>query len=133
MRLNTTPFARWSVRAVAGLLCLVVGAPLAATALAQVAGPSVAITGVDSQNFPTDKAALKTAIDQMTAGGNGTVFNEAADKAVNMLAALPPGRKAVVMFTNSGDTANNLSPESILANAQAATVRIYPMAFGTTV
>src|SRR2546422_114029 len=187
IRLNTSPLARWSVRVIAGLLCLVVGLPLAATALAQVAGPTVAITGVDSKNFPTvsanltvtgsnglplvgltpanftvsedgkavapgslvldsdisqqlnlvlavdisvsgaglaqiqsasddfintlgpndqvavlsfydqvavvqnftsDKATLKTAIDQLTAGGNGTVFNEAADKAVNMLAAL---------------------------------------------
>lgn len=232
MRPNASPLARWTVRLVAGLLCLVMGLPLAATALAQQAGLTLAITGVDSKNFPTvsanltatgsnglplvglatsnftvtedgkavvagslaldsdvsqqlnlvlaidvsdtaadvalikaaaddfiatlgpndqvavlsfydkldlaqnfttDKTTLKTAIDQLTAGGNATVFNQAADKAVNMLAALPPGRKAAIMFTNSGDTANNLSPEGILANAQAATVRIYPMAFGTTV
>ncbi len=85
------------------------------------------------QSFTTDKAILKSDIDNLTAGGNGTAFNAAADKAVTLLAGLPPGRKAVVMFTNSGDTTNNLAPEPILANAQAATVRIYPMAFGTTV
>ena len=85
------------------------------------------------QTFTSDKTSLKAAIDNLTAGGNGTAFNAAADKAVNLLAALPPGRKAAVMFTNSGDTTNNLAPEPILANAQAATVRMYPMAFGTTV
>jgi VWFA-related protein len=85
------------------------------------------------QAFTSDKNTLKGAIDNLTAGGNGTAFNAAADKAVSLLAALPPGRKAVVMFTNSGDTTNDLAPEPILASAQAATVRIYPMAFGTTV
>jgi VWFA-related protein len=85
------------------------------------------------QAFTNDKAILKAAIDNLTAGGNGTAFNQAANKAVDLLAALPPGRKAVVMFTNSGDTTNDLAPEPILAKAQAATVRIYPMAFGTTV
>src|SRR5205823_4031002 len=78
------------------------------------------------QAFTSDKSALKTAIDNLTAGGNGTQFNEAADQAVNMLAALPPGRKAAVIFTNSGDTANTLSPEPTLTKAQSATVRIFP-------
>jgi VWFA-related protein len=232
MRANATPLARWGVRLAAGLLCLSLGLPLAATVLAQQAGPTIAVTGVDSKNFPmvtanltvtgnnglplvglttanftvnedgkavapgslvldsdisqqlnlvlavdistngsalaqvqsaaddfistlgpndqvavlsfydqvdvvqaftTDKTILKTAIDNLTAGGNGTEFNQAADQAVGMLAALPPGRKAVVMFTNSGDTANSLSPEPTLARAQAATVRIYPFAYSTLV
>src|SRR5258706_576134 len=232
MRPNATPLARWGVRLAAGLLCLALGLPLAATVLAQQTGPTIAVTGVDSKGFPTvtanltvtgnnglplvglttanftvnedgkavapgslvldsdisqqlnlvlavdvsvngsglaqvqsaaddfiatlgpndqvailsfydqvdivqpftsDKTALKTAIDNLTAGGNGTVFNEAADQAVKMLAALPPGRKAAVMFTNSGDTANTLSPEATLAAAQAATVRIFPMSYSTLV
>ena len=37
---------------------------------------------------PNNKASLKAAIDNLTAGGNGTAFNEAADKAVSLLAAL---------------------------------------------
>ena len=230
-RLNAWPLACWGARFFAVLLCLLTGLPLATAALAQAAGPTVAITGVDSHNFPTvstnltvtgnnglplvglttanftvhedgqavapaslvldsdisqqlnlvlavdisvnsaglsqiqaavddfiatlgptdqvailsfydqvdliqtftsDKPTLTAAIDHLTAGGSGTVFNQAADKAVNMLAALPAGRKAAIMFTNSGDTVNNLSPETTLANARAATVRIYPMAFGTT-
>ncbi len=232
MRPNASLFTRWGVRLVAGLLCLAVGLPLATTALAQLSGPTLALTGVDSQAFPavatnltvtgsnglplvgltaanfsvsedgqavapgslvlasdisqqlnlvlavdisvpaaglaqiqaamddfiqtlgpkdqvavlsfydqvdvvqtftSDKAALKNSIDNLTAGGNGTLFNQAADKAVSMLAALPPGRKAAIMFTNSGDTANNLAPAGILANAQAATVRLYPMAFSNQV
>ena len=232
MHANPTARAWWATRLMAGLLCLAIGLPLAATAVAQTTGPTVAVTGVDSQSFPTvsadltvtgsnglplvgltasnftvsedgqlvptgslalnsdisqplnlvlavdisvngsglaqiqaaaddfiatlgpkdqvailsfydqvdvvqpftsDKGVLKSDIDNLTAGGNGTAFNAAADKAVNLLAALPPGRKAAIMFTNSGDTTNNLAPEPILANAQAATVRIYPMAFGTTV
>lgn len=84
------------------------------------------------QSFTSDKPTLTAAIDHLNAGGNGTVFNQAADQAVNLLAALPAGRKAVIMFTNSGDTANNLSPQGTLANAQAAQVRIFPFAFGTT-
>src|SRR5579859_1069623 len=229
---NATPLARWGVRLAAGLLCLTLGLPLATTVLAQQAGPTIGVTGVDSSNFPTvtanltvtgnnglplvglttanftvsedgkavapgslvlgsdisqqlnlvlavdisvngtalaqvlsaaddfistlgpndqvavlsfydqvdvaqaftsDKTILKSAIDHLTAGGNGTEFNQAADQAVNMLAALPPGRKAVVMFTNSGDTANSLSPEPTLAKAQAATVRIYPFAYSSLV
>src|SRR5579859_3774120 len=259
LRPDARPMARWGARLLAGLLCLSVGLPLAATALAQTpgagahagapaaatptataavtgtplaAGPGIAITGVDSKNFPTvstnltvsgnnglplvgltasnftvtedgqpvapgslvlssdisqqlnlvlaidvsdsasdlsqviaavndfiatlgpndqvalisyydtvtvvqsftsDKTTLTTAVGQLTAGGNGTAFNQAADQAVNLLAALPAGRKAVIMFTNSGDTANNLSPETTLTNAAAATVHIYPIAYGNTV
>src|SRR5579859_4199085 len=80
LRPDARPMARWGARLLAGLLCLSVGLPLAATALAQTpgagahagapaaatptataavtgtplaAGPGIAITGVDSKNFPT--------------------------------------------------------------------------------
>jgi VWFA-related protein len=85
------------------------------------------------QGFTNDKGLLTAAINNLTAGGNGTNFNEAVDKAVTQLAALPPGRKAVIVFTNSGDTSGTLSPEPILAQAQAAGVRVYPMALGPNV
>ena len=52
---------------------------------------------------------------------------------MGQLAALPPGRKAVIVFTNSGDTGDTVSPEPILAQAAATGVRIYPMALGQNV
>jgi VWFA-related protein len=226
------PLSGWAARLLAALLCLAVAMPLAATARAQVTGPSLTVGSIDSGNFPSvtvnlaatgsnglplvglaadnftvtedgqavgpgslalasdtsaqlslvlafdismstdnlariqaaavdfvaglgpndkvalvsfyeqveevqsftnDKGLLTSAINNLTAGGNGTNFNEAVDKAITQLAALPPGRKAVIVFTNSGDTSATLSPEPILAQAQAAGVRVYPMALGPNV
>lgn len=83
--------------------------------------------------FTSDKAQLITALQGLAAGGNGTAFNAALQQSVNLLAALPAGRKAVIAFTNSGDTTDNVSPEPILDAAQAAQARIYPMTFGPNV
>src|SRR5260221_8033969 len=58
MHANNTFRARWVARLVAGWLCLAVAMPLAATALPQTTGPTVAVTGVDSKAFPTVTANL---------------------------------------------------------------------------
>jgi VWFA-related protein len=83
--------------------------------------------------FTNDKASLVSAVQAITPGGNTTLFNAALERSVSLLSALPTGRKAVVVFTNSGDTQNTLSPEPILAAAEEAQVRIFPMAFGPNV
>ena len=83
--------------------------------------------------FTTDKPQLVSALQGLAAGGNGTAFNAALQQSVNLLAALPEGRKAIITFTNSGDTTDNLAPEPVLDAAQKAQARIYPMSFGPTV
>jgi VWFA-related protein len=85
------------------------------------------------QGFTSDRVALATAIGGMTSSGRATLFNQAADDAVILIRGLPPGRKAVLLFTDSGDTVNTLSPESTLENAQEAGVALYPFAIGTRV
>ncbi len=85
------------------------------------------------QDFTSDKVALATAIGGLVPGGNGTLFNQATDTAVTVLGRLPPGRKAVLLFTDSGDTANTVSPEATLSKAQAGRVSLYPFAFGDRV
>lgn len=83
--------------------------------------------------FTSDKTQLITALQSLEAGGNGTAFNAALQQSVSLLAGLPGGRKAVLTFTNSGDTTDNVPPEPVLEAAQAAQARIYPMAFGPNV
>lgn len=83
--------------------------------------------------FTTDKTQLVTALQSLQAGGNGTAFNAALQQSVNLLAGLPDGRKAVLTFTNSGDTTDNVAPEPVLDAAQRAQARIYPMSFGPNV
>jgi VWFA-related protein len=83
--------------------------------------------------FTSDKTSLVSTVQAITPGGNATIFNEAINRAVSLLAAQPAGRKSVVVFTNSGDTQNTVSPEPILAAAQEAQVRIFPFAYGNQV
>ena len=86
------------------------------------------------QSFTSDKGLLTTDIKNLTPGGNATVFNQATDEAVNMLAALPAGRKALIIMTNSGDTTTNPPPpQPTITKAQAAQVRIYPFGFTANV
>jgi VWFA-related protein len=88
----------------------------------------------DVASFSSDRAALTSALQSLTAAGNATVFNAAVDRGVTLLRGqASAGRKAVILFTNSGDTTNNLSPEPILAAAEQAQVRIYPMAYGPNI
>src|SRR5688500_16846304 len=68
----------------------------------QVALLTFADEVVEAQAFTNDKVALATAIGGLTPSGDTTVFNQAADTAVNLLAGLPAGRKAVLLFTVSG-------------------------------
>ncbi len=105
----------------------------ALTAQDQVALLAFADEVVVAQAFTNDKLALATAIGGLTPSGDATVFNQAADTAVNLLAALPEGRKAALLFTDSGDTANTLSPESTINNAQASGVALYPFGYGDKV
>ncbi len=83
--------------------------------------------------FTSDKTQLVTALQSLAAGGNGTAFNAALQQSVALLAGLPDGRKAVLTFTNSGDTTDTVPPEPVLEAAQAAQARIYPMSFGPNV
>ena len=83
--------------------------------------------------FTNDRAALANALTALTTDGNATAFNAAVDRGVSLLSRLSAGRKAVILFTNSGDTPNDLSPEPILAAAERGQVRIYPMAYGPTI
>jgi VWFA-related protein len=87
----------------------------------------------DLVSFTTDRTALANALNALRAGGNGTVFNAAVDRGVDLLSNLSTGRKALILFTNSGDTTNDLSPEPILDDAARGQVRIYPMAYGPTI
>ena len=99
----------------------------------QVAVVTFAEEVVEVQDFTSDQVALATAIGGLAPSGNATVFNLAAETAVNRMAALPAGRKAVLLFTDSGDTQNTLSPEPILNKAAAAGVALYPFGFGPRV
>ena len=99
----------------------------------QVALLTFADEVVEAQTFTNDKVALATAIGGLTPSGDTTVFNQAADTAVNLLGGLPAGRKAVLLFTDSGDTADTLSPEVTINSAQAGEVALYPFGYGPKV
>ncbi|MCC7360148.1 MAG: VWA domain-containing protein [Anaerolineales bacterium] len=88
---------------------------------------------VTAVTFTSDKPQLVGALEGLVADGNGTAFNAAIQQSVSLLAALPEGRKAVLTFTNSGDTTDNLAPEPVLDAARKAQARIYPMSFGPNV
>lgn len=96
----------------------------------QVALLSFANEVVEVQDFTNDRLALATAVGGLAPSGNATLFNQAAQTAVAMLGRLPVGRKAVLLFTDSGDTANTLSPEPTINAANAAGVALYP--FGSS-
>jgi VWFA-related protein len=81
------------------------------------------------QDFTNNKEVLRAAINALTAKGNYTALNEAAFEAVNMAGALPTGRKAVVMLTNSRDNISTISTDKIIDEARSANTPIYIIGF----
>jgi VWFA-related protein len=82
------------------------------------------------QDFTNDKKALEQAIDSLTIAGNLTAFNKAALESVTRVGALPTGRKAVVMLTNSANNAGAPSSDEIVDKARSVNTPIYVIGFG---
>ncbi len=78
------------------------------------------------QDFTDDLTALETAIDDLAALPQApTALYEAAFEAGDRMAQLPPGRKAVIIFTDGTDTVGGLSLKDAIDKAQEANVPIY--------
>ena len=99
----------------------------------QVALLTFANEVVAVQDFTNDRLELATAVGGLAPSGNATLFNQAAQTAVTMISRLPAGRKAVLLFTDTGDTANTLSPEATISAANNAGVALYPFGYGSRV
>ncbi len=77
-----------------------------------------------------NQEVLKAAIDGLAAGGNHTTLNEAIFEAVTRVGALPSGRKAVLVLTNSANNIGTRSPDEVIAKARAVHTPIYAIGFG---
>ena len=75
--------------------------------------------------------ALLTALDGLKAGGTFTAMNDGAQAAAREAAAFtaPSARRAVALFTDSGDTSGTTSAGAILA-AQDAKTPVYAFGYG---
>ena len=77
-------------------------------------------------DFSADSGALETAIDGITATPLAkTALHEAAFEAAERMGQLPPGRKAVVIFTDGTDTVGGLSLKDAIDRAHEVNVPIY--------
>ncbi len=80
-----------------------------------------------AQDFTTDKAALKAALQTLNANG-GTPLYDATYEAVTLLAARSGNRHAVVI-TDGADTQSSRSVDDVIPYARANRVRLYTIAF----
>ena len=78
-----------------------------------------------AQEFTTSKWELEAAIDGLEAGGDYTALNEAAFQAATMAGTLPPGRRAVVIVTDSPNNTGTRSTADAVNQALAAGVPLY--------
>jgi len=107
--------------------------------VAVVSFNSIIKTEID---FTTDQAAANQAITMITAEpGSGTCLFDAAYQAVQMTAALPPGRRAVILLTDGNDLKSTGVPCSTytledvinLASQGTSRVPVYTIGLGNDV
>ena len=84
---------------------------------------SFSSTAVANTQLITSVAALKTAVDGLTAGGN-TNHADAFVKATELFDPSPPDAKVMVMFTD-GNTSTGAPPAPVAAAARAQGITIY--------
>jgi len=77
------------------------------------------------QSFTNDKGELQAAIALLEPRGNYTALNEAAVEAATMASTLPPGRRAVIMLTDSADNVGTLSTVDAINKALEAEAPLY--------
>jgi VWFA-related protein len=80
-----------------------------------------------AQDFTTDKAALKAALQTLNANG-GTPLYDATYEAVTLLAQRSGNRHAVVI-TDGADTQSSRTVDDVIPYARASRVRLYTIAF----
>lgn len=80
-----------------------------------------------AQDFTTDKAALKAALQTLNANG-GTPLYDATYEAVTLLAQRSGNRHAVVI-TDGADTQSSRTVDDVIPYARANRVRLYTIAF----
>lgn len=80
-----------------------------------------------AQDFTTDKAALKAALQTLTANG-GTPLYDATYEAVSLLSSRIGNRHAVVI-TDGADTQSSRTVDDVIPFARASRVRLYTIAF----
>jgi Ca-activated chloride channel homolog len=77
----------------------------------------------------TDHAAISNILQSLRAGGN-TLLYDAAHQGVTLLEKTPPGRRAVVLFTDGEDTRSRLTLDDAVAQAQRFAVPLYIVGYG---
>lgn len=80
------------------------------------------------QNFTNNKESLLAAINTLEPQGEASAVYEAAFQAAATAAF--PGRKAVIILTNSADNLNQRSIEEAVAQAQSAQTPLYAIGLG---
>jgi VWFA-related protein len=81
------------------------------------------------QDFAIGKEPLKAALGKLVVGGGYTALYDAAIDALSRAEGLPPGARAIVLFTNSGDNVNRATLEDVTGRAKIARVPIYIVGF----
>lgn len=79
-----------------------------------------------------DHAGLVKALQGLQAGGD-TVLYDAAHQAITLLDKTPPGRRAVVLFTDGEDTGSRLTLDDVVAQAQRYAVPLYVVGYGPNI
>jgi VWFA-related protein len=77
------------------------------------------------QSFTNDKGELQAAIALLEPRGSYTALNEAAVEAATMASTLPPGRRAVIMLTDSANNVGTLSTADAINKALEAEAPLY--------
>lgn len=85
-----------------------------------------------AQPFSRDLVTLQESIDNLLAEGETRLF-DAAYEAVELVTALPPGRKAIILLTDGQDTESRLTIEDIKDRAEESSVPIYTIGLGSEV
>lgn len=79
-----------------------------------------------------DHASISQALRALRAEGS-TLLYDAAHQAVALLEKTPPGRRAVVLFTDGEDTGSRLTLDDAVSQAQRFAVPLYVVGYGSRI
>lgn len=85
-----------------------------------------------AQPFSRDLNTLQESIDSLVAEGETRLFDATYD-AVELVTALPPGRKSIILLTDGQDTESRLTIDDIRDRAEESSVPIYTIGLGSEV
>ncbi len=84
---------------------------------------------VRTHPFSSDISALEQAIESLTANGETRLYDATYD-ATELIAALPSGRKAIILLTDGQDTESRLTVDDVKDKAGESNVPIFTIGLG---